>query len=77
MCTTLAPPRPEQPLPIVRNATQCAACPTWSREPEQHHFLEVVWGGERLAFCGAACAMRHLANFLVDTVLDGAPAVVA
>jgi hypothetical protein len=38
------------------------ACGTWTRTPEEHGFVEVIWGAERLAFCGIDCLLQELAQ---------------
>lgn len=50
-------------LPLGRNAAACdhRTCDTWSREPEAHGFLEVVWGPHRLLFCSVDCLLTELA----------------
>jgi hypothetical protein len=50
--------------PLIRNATACdhSACGTWTRSPEEHGFVEVLWGPERLGFCGIDCLIRELAQ---------------
>jgi hypothetical protein len=50
--------------PLIRNATACdrSGCGTWSRSPEEHGFLEVVWGSQRLGFCGVDCLLQELAQ---------------
>ncbi|HEX6886463.1 MAG TPA: hypothetical protein VF143_00030 [Candidatus Nanopelagicales bacterium] len=52
-----------EPIPLSRNAAACdhRSCDTWSREPEAHGFLEVVWGPQRLLFCGVDCLLTELA----------------
>jgi hypothetical protein len=54
----------EVPRPLLRNATVCdqRACDTWTRTPEEHGFVEVIWGTERLAFCGIDCLLQELAQ---------------
>ena len=56
--------RPIYPEPITRNAASCDAdeCDSWSREPEAHHYLEVVWGDERLIFCCSNCLLVEMAR---------------
>lgn len=49
---------------LTRNACACdhADCDTWSRDPEAHGFLEVVWGQDRLLFCSIDCLLLELAD---------------
>lgn len=52
------------PEPITRNAAACEAdgCETWTLEPEQHGFIEIVWGDERMVYCGTNCLLRDVAR---------------
>ena len=47
---------------MFRNAAACDYCNTWSREPEDHGFLEVVWGHDRLLFCRVDCLLLGMAE---------------
>jgi hypothetical protein len=55
---------PKYPEPITRNACACEAdgCDTWTKEPEQHGFIEIVWGDERMVYCGADCLLKDVAR---------------
>lgn len=52
------------PEPLTRNAAACDTdgCDTWSREPEQHGFLEVVWGDMRLLYCSPDHLLKDIAS---------------
>jgi len=47
---------------LTRNAAACdgPSCDAWSREPEDHGFLELRMRGQFLLFCSPECAMRLL-----------------
>lgn len=62
--------RPESPLvQMQRNVTACDAdeCNTWSRDPEEHGFLELRWPGRVVSFCSPGCALRWLAVYTAAT----------
>jgi hypothetical protein len=48
---------------IERNAAACdgPGCNTWSRVPEEHGFMMLVWGAPWV-FCSGDCAMRWLSE---------------
>jgi hypothetical protein len=52
------------PEPITRNAAACEAdgCDTWTLEPEQHGFIEIVWGDERMVYCSVDCLLKDVAS---------------
>ena len=52
------------PKRIARNASACdhGPCDTWTRNPEDHGFIEVIWGTDRLVFCGIDCLLKELAQ---------------
>ena len=49
---------------LARNAAVCDAdeCDTWTREPEMHGFLQLVWGELVLLFCSPDCTLKWLAT---------------
>lgn len=49
---------------LFRNAAACdgPGCGTWSRAPEEHGFMMLVWGDAALLFCSGDCSMRWLAE---------------
>lgn len=55
---------------ITHNASACdhGPCDTWTRHPEEHGFVEVIWGTDRLVFCGIDCLLRELAQRSQPTV---------
>jgi hypothetical protein len=55
---------------LTRNACACdhGPCETWTRFPEDHGFVEVVWGTDRLVFCGIDCLLAELAQRSQPTV---------
>jgi hypothetical protein len=46
------------------NAAACDGdgCDTWTREPETHGFVMLVWGDAKFTFCSADCCLRYLAD---------------
>lgn len=57
------------PEPITRNAAACEAdgCDTWTMEPEQHGFIEIIWGDERMVYCKPDCLLRDIAQRTAPT----------
>ena len=55
---------------LTRNACTCDhdLCETWTRVPEEHGFVEVIWGADRLVFCGIDCLLKELAGRSQPTV---------
>ena len=56
---------------LTKNAAACDGpeCNTWSREPEDHGFMELVWGPSRYVFCSGDCAMKFLAEKTTPVVV--------
>lgn len=53
-----------EPERLTMNAAACDGpeCDTWSREPENHGFLELIWGARRFIFCSTDCCLKYLAD---------------
>lgn len=49
---------------LIRNASHCQrdGCTTWSLEPEEHGFLDVLWPPAHLIFCSPDCLITHMAT---------------
>jgi hypothetical protein len=47
------------------NAAACDGdgCQTWSRNPEEHGFVLLVWGDTKFTFCSPDCCLKHLATY--------------
>lgn len=58
------------PEPITCNAAACDAdgCDTWSREPEAHGFIEVIWGDQRSVYCKPDCLLQDIARRTAPTI---------
>lgn len=53
------------------NAAACDGdgCDTWSREPQQHGFMLLVWGESKITFCSADCLLKFVADHSIPMVV--------
>lgn len=61
----------QEPERLTMNAAACdgPGCDTWSREPEQHGFMELIWGPSRYLFCSGDCCLKYLADHSTPLVV--------